>query len=89
MVGLPGNIPKKGQRMKQKQVITYVYRGRIERGTDYRWCDGYSQDSADGLPTYPWMTRQECIRDAKSKGEKAQFYTPPGPGAKRFEPEVQ
>lgn len=74
--------------MKQKKYITYVYRGRIERGTgesSYSWCDGYSEDSADGFPTYPWLTRRECRQDAKSKGAVAQFCTPPGPGAKRFE----
>jgi len=68
--------------------ITYTYRGSVERGRDYRWQDGYSETSADGGVLYPWMTRRECQQDAKSKGGKALFYTPPGPGAKRFEPEV-
>lgn len=71
------------------KTITYTYRGQIERGADYHWCDGYSETTAEGHVLYPWMTRQECQRDAKAQGAKAQFYTPPGPGAKRFEPEVE
>jgi len=75
-----------------KKTITYVYRGQVEHGNGkpgYDWYDGYSQDSLDGLPLYPWMTRRECQADAKYQGGVAQFYTPPGPGAKRFEPEVR
>ncbi len=45
-------------------------------------------DSPDGFPTYPWLTRRECQAVAKRQGAKAQFYTPPGPGEKRFEPEA-
>ncbi len=71
--------------MKERKVITYTYRGRIEKGG---WCDGYSVDSPDGFPTYPWLTRRECQAVAKRQGAKAQFYTPPGPGEKRFEPEA-
>lgn len=76
--------------------ITYVYRGQVERGClvngrhgrpSYRWHDGYSQETEQG-PLYPWLTRAECLKDAKSQGCKALFYTPPGPGEKRFEPEV-
>jgi len=66
----------------KKQKLTYTYRGRVK--SDDGWCDGFSPDR-DGLPTYPWLTRAQCIRDAKSKGGKAQFS---GPGAKRFEPEI-
>jgi hypothetical protein len=57
--------------MNTRKVITYVYRARIERRTE--WCDGYSKDSADGLPTYPLMTRRECKQDAKRQGCKAEF----------------
>jgi len=81
----------KGQAMSVKKIITYTYRGQIERGNGkpgYDWHEGYSQDSSEGLPLYPWMTKRECFADAKAQGAQAQFYTPPGPGARRFEPEV-
>jgi len=58
----------------------YVYRGQIERGTGepgYRWINGYSQDSLDGLPTYPWMSVRECQADAKAQGGTAQCLRKP------------
>jgi hypothetical protein len=55
------------------KTITYIYRGQIERGADYHWCNGFSPDSEDGLPTYPWMTKRECQTDAKANGAKAAF----------------
>ena len=71
-----------------KKTIIYIYRGRIVGGTGggYRWHDGYSENNADDLPLYPWLTRRECQQDAKRQGGKAVFS---GPGAKRFEPEVK
>ena len=77
------------------QYITYVYRGQVERAStshgkpSYAWHDGYSQDSAEGFVTYPWMTRRECQADARSHCAVAQFYTPPGEGARRFDPTVE
>jgi hypothetical protein len=57
------------------KIITYFYRGQIERGTGngYEWRNGYSADSADGLPTYPWLTRRECQHDARTQGAIARF----------------
>lgn len=66
-----------------KKTISYYYRGEVERGTGepgYRWHRGYSPNSEDGKPTYPWMTQKECIADAKAQGASAQFIsdsTPP------------
>lgn len=59
--------------MKRKE-ITYHYRGSIERGKNYNWKDGYSQNSPEGLVYYPWNTRAECRREAKNLGGKAVFY---------------
>ena len=74
---------------RTKKTITYTYRGGVERGPRYDWHDGYSETGPNGEVYFPWMTRSECQRDARSQGAQAIFYTPPGPGAKRFEPEVQ
>ncbi len=64
-----------------KPTITYCYRGDVERGTatprnprpGYRWADGYSEDGPEGRPSYPWMTRRECQKDAKARGCRAVF----------------
>lgn len=60
----------------------YRYRGRIERPTrrntlrgpqlSYRWRDGYSED-VDGAPSYPWLTQDECRREAEASGCRAVF----------------
>jgi hypothetical protein len=52
----------------------YHYRGLIERGWNYQWCEGYSANSSDGFPLYPWCTRRECRAEAKLDGVKAVFY---------------
>jgi len=60
--------------------INYIYRGEVERGTGgpgYRWHPGYSEDSEDGKPLYPWMTIAECRQDAKARGAKAAFLVDP------------
>jgi hypothetical protein len=59
--------------MNRPEVI-YHYRGDIERGPHYEWREGYSENSADGLPLYPWSTRGECRTDALKRGLKAVFY---------------
>lgn len=69
------------------KTITYTYRGGVKRGSNYHWEDGYSETTPDGGVLYPWMTRKECIADAKTKGCKAIFYTGPE-HASRFDPEV-
>ena len=59
-----------------KQQIVYHYRGQIEVGTGepgYRWTNGYSEDSAEGLPTYPWQTSRQCQADAKARNAQATF----------------
>lgn len=57
------------------ETITYTYRGGIEVGTGsgYRWADGYSETTPDGSVTYPWMTRLQCQKDARSRGCRAAF----------------
>jgi hypothetical protein len=58
------------------QTIEYFHRGKVERGTGqgYEWREGYSANSANGKPTSPWMTRFECMADAKKRGCKAVFH---------------
>jgi hypothetical protein len=58
-----------------KKTITYFYRGPIERGSGngYTWRNGYSEDSSEGHPYYPWSTRRECQREAKRQGALAVF----------------
>lgn len=60
-----------------KTIITYTYRGQVERGTaternprlGYRWYAGYTEDPA----TAPWMTYRECQADAKARNASARF----------------
>lgn len=56
-----------------KKSITYYYRGMIERGPRYDWREGWSENSAEGHPIYPWSTKRECQRAAKKEGAKAIF----------------
>jgi hypothetical protein len=59
--------------------IVYTYRGGVERGTGepgYRWRDGYSESTADGHATFPWMTKRECQNDARTRGAVARFFVP-------------
>jgi hypothetical protein len=53
------------------KTITYYYRGEIERGG--HWAEGWSENSEDGLPLYPWSTKRECQHAAKLQGSKAVF----------------
>lgn len=64
-----------------RPVVTYVYRGPVERGTGrgYKWTAGYSENGLHGGIQYPWMTRRECQRDARSRNAVARFYTPKVP----------
>ena len=72
--------------MATKPSVTYKYRGQTERDpgrsfpnhhkTGYRWLGSYSEDSPEGYPLYPWMTRNECLDDAKARGLKAKFVRP-------------
>ena len=58
-------------------VITYHYRGMIERGNGkpgYTWYEGYSAIGENGGVLYPWMTYRECQRDAKAQGARAVFF---------------
>jgi hypothetical protein len=74
-------------RMSPRERI-YHYRGGVERGARYEWRDGYSQNSAEDLPLYPWSTRSECRAEAKKDGYKAVFYRDgkPEPTTKRRRP---
>jgi hypothetical protein len=56
-----------------KTIITYYYRGMIERGANYDWREGWSRDSEDGRPLYPWNTKRECQAEAKKAGVRAVF----------------
>ena len=58
----------------EKRKIVYHYRGGVERGANYHWRDGYSENSENGFPLYPWKTRPECRRDARKRGGIAIFY---------------
>lgn len=55
--------------------ISYYYRGQIERGanSNYRWIEGWSAQSDDNLPLYPWITKRECQQEAKQQGARAVF----------------
>ena len=62
--------------MKSKPRITYYYRGQVERirmGGRGNWYDGYSANGPDGGVLYPWMTKPECQRDARTQGAVATF----------------
>lgn len=60
--------------MKQR---TYYYRGDVERWVpsrrSYAWRKGYSENSKDGFPTYPWNTMTECRTEARDNNVKAIF----------------
>lgn len=66
--------------MKPKPKKLYKFRGGIERvkgrrnrvGT-YVWHNGYSEDDGSGGVLYPWMTKAECRRDARTTGHVATF----------------
>lgn len=63
--------------MRAKQpVIIYTRRGRVERGSRYKWHEAYSATTPEGYVLYPWMTRRECRADAKTKGARAVFEEP-------------
>lgn len=51
----------------------YYYRGQIERGADYHWVDGWSENSESGRVTYPWCTRREAQQAEIKRGRKAVF----------------
>lgn len=60
----------------KKPIMTFYYRGMIERGNGkpgYDWHNGYSENGADGSPLYPWQTRRECQAEARSNGANARF----------------
>ena len=62
--------------MSEKAAVVYYYRGLTERGTGepgYRWVEGWSENSAEGKELFPWMTRRECLAEARSNGVKALF----------------
>jgi len=56
------------------KTIIFHYRGMVERGANYTWTDGYSQNGPNGSILYPWSTRKECRQEAKQLGTKAVFY---------------
>ena len=61
--------------------VVYWYRGPVEkpkqvkgRPAGYKFVDGFSEQGAHG-PCYPWMTRRECLLDARKRGVRALFRT--------------
>jgi len=62
-----------------KKVVTYHFRGQVERPyilrgkLSYVWRDAYSETSEAGGVIYPWMTVTECLTDAKNRGARAVF----------------
>jgi hypothetical protein len=60
--------------------IAFYYRGMIERPSKrgYRWHYGYSANSDDGNPLYPWNTKAECKAYAKAQGKQASFISEKG-----------
>ena len=60
----------------EAQVMTYYYRGLVERGTrwfGFRWAEGFSANGESGGPLYPWLTKPEARLEAKSQGLRAVF----------------
>jgi hypothetical protein len=63
---------------KQKEArptILYRYRGDIYPvgNTAERAVDGFSDDGEYGDVNYPWVTRQQCLDDARAEGCRARF----------------
>ncbi len=56
------------------EAIHYHYRGPVEVGHEYDWCDGYSADGPNGGVLYPWQTKRACRADAKAQGKRALFF---------------
>jgi hypothetical protein len=56
--------------------ITYTERGGVEvpdgKGS-YKWATGYSETTATGGISYPWMTMRQCQADARAQGAVAHF----------------
>jgi len=56
-------------------IITYFYRGGVERGTGtgYEWRNGYSESGPRGEILYPWMITRVWQAEAKKRGAVAKF----------------
>ena len=53
--------------------VNYYYRGLVESGKNYRWIPGYSPNSENGNPLYPWIGMRACQKEAKANNQKAVF----------------
>ena len=57
--------------------MTFTYRGQVERWSasrrSYGWAEGYSTTGPEGAVRYPWLTRDECRRDARRDDCRAVF----------------
>lgn len=55
----------------------YFYRGQVQRWSSrfkrYTWLDGYSPNSPDGNPIYPWVTGDEARQEGKQGGFRPKF----------------
>lgn len=61
---------------KGSPIITFYYRGMIERGNGkpgYDWHEGWSENSESGQILFGWMTKRECQKEARDRGAKAVF----------------
>lgn len=57
-------------------LVKYHYRGRVERPNKkmgFVWHDGYSENSEEGLPCYPWRTKEEVRKEARAANHVAVF----------------
>lgn len=66
---------EKGRPHMPKPTITYHFRGNIERsvGQRYQWREGWSENNAEGLALYPWLTMRECQTEARKANARAVF----------------
>ena len=51
----------------------YTRYGGIAPDISYRWGPGYSANTKDGLPEYPWLPRRECYAIALKLHKHAIF----------------
>jgi len=72
--------------MSAREPLAFYYRGLIERGSDYHWAEGYSED-INGHISYPWATRGECRRYAAKLGKIA-FFVRDGVFERCFNPKM-
>lgn len=53
-------------------VRVFYYRGDVERGADYHWVSGYSEQG-DAGPCFPWRTEREIRAEGHTQGFRPVF----------------